>query len=132
MKLSQQDTSKAKASRCNSGMQIEVCWGDKLTNTVLALTEVRSGPLSQKPIDVGSSAYVQLACSTEDVFKTADALKAAGANITREPGPVPEIGTKVMKVEDPDGWVFAFVDNTDFLSELCKAKQLEGPICKQG
>lgn len=112
-------------------MQVEVCWGDKLSNTVLALTEVRTGPLVRKPIDLGSSAYVQLACSTDDVFKTADALRAVGAKITREPGPVPGIGTKVMKVEDLDGWVYAFVDNADFLLELCNAKLLEGPMCRQ-
>lgn len=37
-------------------------------------------------------AYAQVAISTNDVYKTAEQIKAAGGTITREPGPVPGIG----------------------------------------
>eukprot|EP00983_Pelagomonas_calceolata_P077746 1153986-Pelagomonas_calceolata.AAC.2 len=56
--------------------------------------------------------------SVQDVYKTADQIKAAGGPIVREPGPVPGIGTKVTATTDPDGWRFAFVDMSDFLKEF--------------
>jgi len=39
--------------------------------------------------------YAQVAISTNDVYKTADAIRAAGGTVSREPGPVPGIGTKI-------------------------------------
>jgi len=62
--------------------------------------------------------YAQVAISTTDVYKTADQIRAAGGTITREPGPVPGIGTKILATTDPDGWKYVLVDNTDFLNEL--------------
>ena len=64
------------------------------------------------------NAYAQVAISTKDVYKTADAVKAAGGNVSREPGPVPGIGTKITAVLDPDGYKIVFVDEEDFLNEL--------------
>jgi lactoylglutathione lyase len=60
----------------------------------------------------------QVAISTDDVYKTAEQIKAAGGTITREPGPVPGIGTKILATTDPDGWKYVLVDNQDFLKEL--------------
>ena len=110
---------------------MDLCWGDPGSNTVLSLMQPLTNALAGKPIDTGSSAYVQVACSTDDVYKTAEAIRDAGGSITREPSPVPGIGTKVMKTADPDGWTLAFVDNSDFVQELCKAGKLEGPLCEQ-
>lgn len=62
--------------------------------------------------------YAQVAISTGDVYKTADAIKAAGGTVTREPGPVPGIGTKIVATTDPDGWKTVLVDEADFLAEL--------------
>jgi lactoylglutathione lyase len=62
--------------------------------------------------------YAQVAISTRDVFKTAAQIKAAGGKVTREPGPVPGIGTKIMATTDPDGWKVVFVDESDFMAEL--------------
>lgn len=39
----------------------------------------------------------------QDVYKTADQIKAAGGTVTREPGPVPGIGTKIVACTDPGG-----------------------------
>ncbi|KAG6643998.1 probable lactoylglutathione lyase, chloroplastic [Carya illinoinensis] len=62
--------------------------------------------------------YVQIALGTDDVYRSADAIKLFGGKITREPGPLPGINTKITTCLDPDGWKSAFVDNIDFLKEL--------------
>ncbi|CAM6094595.1 unnamed protein product [Calypogeia fissa] len=62
--------------------------------------------------------YAQIAVGTDDVYKTAEALRAFGGKITREPGPFPGINTKITAVLDPDGWKSVFVDNADFSKEL--------------
>lgn len=66
--------------------------------------------------------YAQVALSSEDVYKTAEAVKQLsgdlGGKVVREPGPLPGLKTKITSVEDPDGWKVVFVDNKDFLAEL--------------
>uniref|UniRef100_A0A5B6Z7V2 Lactoylglutathione lyase n=1 Tax=Davidia involucrata TaxID=16924 RepID=A0A5B6Z7V2_DAVIN len=62
--------------------------------------------------------YAQIAIGTDDVYKTAEAIKLFGGSITREPGPLPGINTKITACLDPDGWKSVFVDNVDFLKEL--------------
>eukprot|EP00249_Psilotum_nudum_P008210 c21121_g1_i1 orf=84-1175(+) len=62
--------------------------------------------------------YAQIAIGTDDVYKTAEAVRVTGGKITREPGPLPGINTKIMACLDPDGWKTVFVDNADFLKEL--------------
>lgn len=64
------------------------------------------------------NAYAQIAIGTDDVYKTAEAIKLCGGKITREPGPLPGISTKITACLDPDGWKTVFVDNIDFLKEL--------------
>jgi lactoylglutathione lyase len=64
------------------------------------------------------NAYAQIAIGTDDVYKTAEAIKLVGGKITREPGPLPGINTKITACLDPDGWKSVFVDNVDFLKEL--------------
>ncbi|KAH9799586.1 putative lactoylglutathione lyase [Citrus sinensis] len=48
--------------------------------------------------------YAQIAIGTDDVYKTAEAIKLSGGKITREPGPLPGINTKITACLDPDGW----------------------------
>ncbi|CAM6108765.1 unnamed protein product [Calypogeia fissa] len=62
--------------------------------------------------------YAQIAVGTDDVYKTADAVRAFGGAIIREPGPLPGLNTKITAVLDPDGWKSVFVDNSDFQKEL--------------
>ncbi|XP_031250633.1 probable lactoylglutathione lyase, chloroplastic [Pistacia vera] len=64
------------------------------------------------------NAYAQIAIGTDDVYKTAEAIKLFGGKVTREPGPLPGINTKITACLDPDGWKSVFVDNVDFLKEL--------------
>ncbi|KAK8292240.1 hypothetical protein V6Z12_D06G109900 [Gossypium hirsutum] len=62
--------------------------------------------------------YAQIAIGTDDVYKTAEAIKLCGGTIILEPGPLPGINTKITACLDPDGWKSVFVDNIDFLKEL--------------
>lgn len=68
------------------------------------------------------NAYAQVAISTEDVYKSAEAVelttKELGGKITRQPGPIPGINTKITSFLDPDGWKTVLVDHADFLKEL--------------
>lgn len=54
----------------------------------------------------------------QDVYKTAEDIRQAGGKITREPGPLPGLNTKILATTDPDGWKVVFVDEADFLAEL--------------
>ena len=46
----------------------------------------------------------KIAIGTDDVYKTAEAVKLSGGKVTREPGPLPGINTKITACLDPDGW----------------------------
>ncbi|KAL1328891.1 hypothetical protein AAHE18_12G001400 [Arachis hypogaea] len=59
-----------------------------------------------------------IAIGTNDVYKSAEAIKLCGGKIIHEPGPLPGINTKIAVCLDPDGWKLAFVDNADFMKEL--------------
>ncbi|XP_022877988.1 lactoylglutathione lyase GLX1 isoform X1 [Olea europaea var. sylvestris] len=68
------------------------------------------------------NAYAQVAISTEDVYKSAEVVNLVtqelGGKITRQPGPIPGLNTKVTSFLDPDGWKTVLVDHADFLKEL--------------
>nr|TKW24929.1 hypothetical protein SEVIR_3G082800v2 [Setaria viridis] len=88
-------------------------YGPEDKNAVLELTY----NYGVKEYDKGN-AYAQIAISTDDVYKTAEVIRLNGGQITREPGPLPGINTKITACTDPDGWKTVFVDNIDFLKEL--------------
>lgn len=104
-----------------------MCWGDQAANTQLALTQPQSPSAAR--VERGSDSYIQVAVSSNDIYKTTEDVRAGGGKIVREPSPVPGIGTKVAKVADPDGWVLALVDTADFNGELCKAGSGSEAIC---
>lgn len=68
------------------------------------------------------NAYAQVAISTDDVYKSAEVVNLVtqelGGKITRQPGPIPGLNTKITSFLDPDGWKTVLVDNEDFLKEL--------------
>ncbi|XP_050104872.1 lactoylglutathione lyase GLX1-like [Malus sylvestris] len=68
------------------------------------------------------NAYAQIAISTDDVYKSAEAVNLVtqelGGKITRQPGSIPGLNTKITSFLDPDGWKTVLVDNEDFLKEL--------------
>ncbi|XXG48078.1 hypothetical protein AAC387_Pa02g2614 [Persea americana] len=88
-------------------------YGPEDKNAVLELTY----NYGVKEYDKGNG-YAQIAIGTDDVYKTAEAIKLYGGKITREPGPLPGINTKITACLDPDGWKSVFVDNIDFAKEL--------------
>ncbi|KAI9127614.1 hypothetical protein K1719_000607 [Acacia pycnantha] len=68
------------------------------------------------------NAYAQVAIGTDDVYKSAEVvnhvIQEVGGKITRQPGPIPGLNTKITSFLDPDGWKTVLVDNEDFLKEL--------------
>jgi lactoylglutathione lyase len=59
--------------------------------------------------DLGT-AFGHLAVGVPDIYATCEQLRAAGAKITREPGPV-KFGTTVIAfVEDPDGYKIELIE----------------------
>lgn len=62
--------------------------------------------------------YAQIAVSCPDVYAAAKQFEDAGIAVTRAPGPVPGIGTKICAVRDPDGWKTVMVDAEDFEKEF--------------
>ncbi|KDO78256.1 hypothetical protein CISIN_1g0228181mg, partial [Citrus sinensis] len=54
------------------------------------------------------NAYAQVAISTDDVYKSAEVVNLVtqelGGKITRQPGPIPGLNTKITSFVDPDGW----------------------------
>jgi lactoylglutathione lyase len=50
------------------------------------------------------SAYGHIAIGVPDVYASCDKIRAAGGNITREPGPVKGGNTVIAFVTDPDGY----------------------------
>jgi lactoylglutathione lyase len=89
---------------------------DEMKTTVLELTY--NYGVSEYTKGTG---YAQIAVGTDDVYKTAEAVRAFGGQIIREPGPLPILNTKITAVLDPDGWKSVFVDNIDLAKELEKA-----------
>ena len=53
--------------------------------------------------DMGS-AFGHVALAVDDCYKTCDAIKASGGNVTREAGPVKGGATVIAFVTDPDGY----------------------------
>ncbi|BBH00727.1 glyoxalase I homolog [Prunus dulcis] len=54
------------------------------------------------------NAYAQIAIGTDDVYKSAEVVNLVtqelGGKITRQPGPIPGLNTKITSFLDPDGW----------------------------
>ncbi|TNI23505.1 lactoylglutathione lyase [Aeromonas dhakensis] len=64
------------------------------------------------------SAYGHIALEADDIYATCEALRAAGAKITREPGPVKGGTTVIAFVEDPDGYKIELIAKKDAGSGL--------------
>ena len=59
--------------------------------------------------DLGT-AYGHIALGVDDVAATCGRIRAAGGNITREPGPVKGGNTVIAFVEDPDGYKVELIE----------------------
>lgn len=65
-----------------------------------------------KHYDMGT-AYGHIAISADDIYATCDSVRAAGGNITREPGPVKGGSTVIAFITDPDGYKIELIERKD-------------------
>lgn len=59
--------------------------------------------------DLGS-AYGHIALGVEDIHATCDAIREAGGEVVREPGPMKHGTTVIAFVEDPDGYKVELIE----------------------
>ena len=85
-----------------------VGYGDEKDDAVIELTY--NWGVSEYEL---GSAYGHIALEADDIYATSDALRAAGAKITREPGPVKGGTTVIAFVEDPDGYKIELIAKKD-------------------
>ena len=76
-----------------------VGYGDEADHTVVELTH--NWDIDHYDIGTG---FGHLALGVEDIYHTCDELRAKGAKITREPGPMKHGGSEIAFIEDPDGY----------------------------
>ena len=57
------------------------------------------------------TAYGHIALGVDSVAETCERIRAAGGNITREPGPVKGGATVIAFVEDPDGYKIELIES---------------------
>ncbi|MBA2080582.1 lactoylglutathione lyase [Aeromonas veronii] len=85
-----------------------VGYGDEKDDAVIELTY--NWGVSEYEL---GSAYGHIALEADDIYATCEALRAAGAKITREPGPVKGGTTVIAFVEDPDGYKIELIAKKD-------------------
>jgi lactoylglutathione lyase len=56
------------------------------------------------------TAYGHIALGVDDIYATCDRIRAAGGNITREPGPMKHGTTVIAFVQDPDGYKIELIE----------------------
>ncbi|WP_159651524.1 lactoylglutathione lyase [Vibrio atypicus] len=81
-------------------------YGDESQGAVIELTYNRG----TSEYDLGS-AFGHIAIGVDDIYSTCDTIKAAGGNVTREPGPVKGGSTHIAFVKDPDGYMIELIQN---------------------
>ena len=59
------------------------------------------------------SAFGHIAIGVSDVYTACDRIRAAGGNVTREPGPVGGGTTVIAFVTDPDGYKIELIQRPD-------------------
>tara|TARA_B110000046_G_scaffold160137_1_gene173059 strand:+ start:127 stop:510 length:384 start_codon:yes stop_codon:yes gene_type:complete len=88
-------------------------YGKEESNTVLELTY----NWDKNSYDLGN-AYGHIAIEFDDIYKACDAIKAAGGNVSREPGPVKGGTTEIAFVKDPDGYSIELIQKKENMSEF--------------
>jgi lactoylglutathione lyase len=76
-----------------------VGYGDESGHTVIELTH----NWDKTSYELGD-AFGHVAIGVDDIYRTCDELRAKGAAIVREPGPMKHGSTEIAFVEDPDGY----------------------------
>lgn len=85
-----------------------VGYGDEKENTVIELT-YNWDP--EERYDLGTG-FGHLALGVPDIYKTCEDLRAAGAAICREPGPMKHGTTVIAFIEDPDGYKIELIETS--------------------
>ena len=57
------------------------------------------------------TAYGHIALGVDDIYAVCERIRAAGGNITREPGPMKHGTTVIAFVQDPDGYKIELIDD---------------------
>ncbi|CAH0533061.1 Lactoylglutathione lyase [Vibrio stylophorae] len=83
-----------------------VGYGDESQGSVIELTY----NWGKDSYDQGN-AFGHIAIGVGDIYSTCEAIRAAGGNITREPGPVKGGTTEIAFVRDPDGYAIELIQN---------------------
>ena len=83
-------------------------YGDESQGAVIELTY----NWGTSEYDLGT-AFGHIAIGVDDIYTTCDAIKAAGGNVTREPGPVKGGSTHIAFVKDPDGYAIELIQKKD-------------------
>ena len=83
-----------------------VGYGAEDSNTVIELTHNWD---QHDSYDLGEG-YGHIALGVPDIQSTCKDLRAAGANIVREPGPMKHGTTVIAFVEDPDGYKIELIE----------------------
>ena len=76
-----------------------VGYGTETDNAVIELTH--NWDTHEYALGTG---FGHIAVGVEDVYKTCEALRAKGAKIVREPGPMKHGGSEIAFIEDPNGY----------------------------
>ncbi|MBW2712862.1 MAG: lactoylglutathione lyase [Deltaproteobacteria bacterium] len=84
-----------------------VGFGDERDQTVVELTH----NWDQDDYEIGD-AFGHLAFGVDDIYATCDDLRAAGAILTREPGPMQHGSTVIAFLRDPDGYAIELIQQS--------------------
>ena len=82
-----------------------VGYGDEKDNTVIELTYNWDTDSYKQ-----GEGFGHLAFGVDDIFATCEKMRAMGANICREPGPMKHGTTVIAFVEDPDGYKLELIE----------------------
>ena len=66
----------------------------------------------KEPYQIGTG-FGHVAMGVADIYATCEKLKAAGAKITRPPGPMKHGTTVIAFIEDPDGYKIELIQRKD-------------------
>ncbi|HYD64670.1 lactoylglutathione lyase [Azospirillum sp.] len=83
-----------------------VGYGDEKDTAVIELTHNWD---QKEPYSIGTG-YGHIAIGVPDIYGTCDKLRAEGAKITREPGPMKHGSTVIAFIEDPDGYKIELIE----------------------
>lgn len=82
----------------------------KFTLAFMSYGETKDDPCIELTYNYDKNSYTlgdafgHIALETDDIYKTCDEVRAQGAKITREPGPMKHGTTVIAFIEDPNGY----------------------------